>query len=538
MNSDSFLLKVLSEILSDSKKYVTSNIDEHFNLIFGDHDDTNLVLRVHRHLHTHLETMLGRKVSNKDLDFIKDKNKIFDNIADNANIAFPQLNKLHFSLSQSSEILQMPVIDNHSHAGDFEQKFNCQHGINLNVLMDIVELTTALSLLSPEEGRDLWNIYITSPRERVDQYLSLKKIDDRCKKSVDYFRSTSMWNMLVRGFKEIYPGILNEQDIADEMAKQRLLGLVPSYTQIFDKAKITAAFCQRDNLEPAWDPQRFKFLLRVDPFIEMKFHEPLFKIALDGQGLTEPPSSFDDYISFIDQTIHCFKEKGTAAVKIHCAYVRPIHFQYQSLDDAKRSFVEVYSQNKTAIELDQYCQPVELRKQQYPFQDFIVRYILDLSGKLDLPVQFHTGMGFLPGLELKNSSPLNLESIISDPALRKTKLILLHGGYPFLSEATALAREWSNVYLDISGLTFLFNSSLSNWLTECIEILPENKLLFGTDAFFPELYYVAAQNGRRQLAYAIETLIKNNSISARKATRIAEGVLYKNAQLLYEQIVF
>jgi hypothetical protein len=80
-------------------------------------------------------------------------------------------------------------------------------------------------------------------------------------------------------------------------------------------------------------------------------------------------------------------------------------------------------------------------------------------------------------------------------------VVLLHGGYPFVSHAAALAWMYPRVYLDFSVLPSLFAESLARWLEEWLELLPHDKLLFGSHASSPELSWTAAVTGRRQLRH-------------------------------------
>ena len=94
---------------------------------------------------------------------------------------------------------------------------------------------------------------------------------------------------------------------------------------------------------------------------------------------------------------------------------------------------------------------------------------------------------------------------------------------------------WNNprVFLDWSVLASLFTTRLAGWLTEWLELLPASKLLFGTDASSPELYYTAAVNGRRQLGAALDQLVTCGTLSRGAAMALAERVCFKNAVDLY-----
>ena len=71
------------------------------------------------------------------------------------------------------------------------------------------------------------------------------------------------------------------------------------------------------------------------------------------------------------------------------------------------------------------------------------------------------------------------------------------------------------------------------WLEEWLELIPHNKLLFGSDASAPELYYTTAANGRRQLGRALQNLIAAGGLTRPEAVQVAERVCFRNTATLY-----
>jgi hypothetical protein len=77
--------------------------------------------------------------------------------------------------------------------------------------------------------------------------------------------------------------------------------------------------------------------------------------------------------------------------------------------------------------------------------DFVVRVALGIAKDIDLPVQFHTGLGD-SDISLNLSTPSLLQPIIK--AFPDSKIVLLHASYPFTREAGYLAAVYANVYMD------------------------------------------------------------------------------------------
>ena len=87
-------------------------------------------------------------------------------------------------------------------------------------------------------------------------------------------------------------------------------------------------------------------------------------------------------------------------------------------------------------------------------QDYLFRYIAAECGRLGMAVHLHTMAGAGSYFDVSGANPLLLESVLNDPELRKTKFVMVHGGWPFTHEITPLL-EKPNAYLDISAQTLL-----------------------------------------------------------------------------------
>ena len=116
--------------------------------------------------------------------------------------------------------------------------------------------------------------------------------------------------------------------------------------------------------------------------------------------------------------------------------------------------------------------------------------------------------------------------MLNDPALRKTKFVMVHGGWPFTREITPLL-EKPNAYLDFSAQSLLLSpATLAGTLREWLEHVPE-KVMFATDAYpysnemgWEEGGWVAAHNGREALGRALTGMVRDGAIThdARRGT--------------------
>ncbi|HXA49534.1 MAG TPA: amidohydrolase family protein, partial [Candidatus Acidoferrum sp.] len=106
-------------------------------------------------------------------------------------------------------------------------------------------------------------------------------------------------------------------------------------------------------------------------------------------------------------------------------------------------------------------------------QDYLFRYIAAECGRLGMAVHIHTMAGAGGYFDVAGANPLHLEPLFDDPALRKTKFVMIHGGWPFVHEIGALMTK-PNAYLDISAQTLLLPpSSVAASLREWLSLVPE-----------------------------------------------------------------
>jgi predicted TIM-barrel fold metal-dependent hydrolase len=144
-------------------------------------------------------------------------------------------------------------------------------------------------------------------------------------------------------------------------------------------------------------------------------------------------------------------------------------------------------------------------------------------------MQIHTGFGHTePGLRISTADPLMLEEFIGDPSLNTLKIILIHGGFPFSSHLTALAQMHGNVHLDFSWMPYLQHHTVSRVLEEWLELLPANRVMFGTDTGSPEIHVSSTRRARLALDRVLESGVSDRLWTPRQANLLAERVLHRN----------
>jgi hypothetical protein len=256
--------------------------------------------------------------------------------------------------------------------------------------------------------------------------------------------------------------------------------------------------------------------------------DTLLRRYLKDARLSAPPASLDEYlVRAVTPTLERQKQGGAVAEKFEAAYLRSLAFDKADRAAAARVYAQYLG--KGAPPDDQYK----------TLQDYIFRHIAAECGRLGMAVHIHTMAGAGSYFDVRGANPLLLESVFNDPDLRKTKFVMLHGGWPFTREITALL-EKPNAYLDYSAQSLMLApTTLAATLREWLEFVPE-KVMFATDAYpysdemgWEESGWIAAHRGRRALEIALAAMIRDGEISRDRARELARLVLRENARRLY-----
>ena len=347
------------------------------------------------------------------------------------------------------------------------------------------------------------------------------------------FRADAMTPETVRAFLTIKQRAMREKGDA-----------YPSW--ILDKLNIEVMLANRVSMGRGLNAPRFRWVSYGDPLLlpfttktvrqtnsDLQFfyaqEEKLFKRFLADLKIGKLPATFDAYLkTVVTPTLQRQKTNGAVAIKFVAAYYRSLDFAEVS----KREAAAIYSRYKNGGEPSS----AEYKK----FQDYVFRFIAGEAGRSGLVVHLHTGGGCGHFFNLRTSNPILLESVVNDPAFRKTNFVLVHGGYPFTAE-TAFLLEKPNVYADFSAQTFLLSPrTLSRVLRSWLEYEPE-KVLFGTDASpsvpevgWEESAWLTSTTAREALAIALTEMIEDREISRTRASELARMVLRENAAGLYK----
>jgi|HubBroStandDraft_6_1064221.scaffolds.fasta_scaffold48174_3 hypothetical protein len=319
----------------------------------------------------------------------------------------------------------------------------------------------------------------------------------------------------------------------------------PAYfNMILDKLNTESSVANRVAMPEYLDPHRFPWVFFADSFmwpfnnqreaarnpdegVYIPLQEKMLHRWMQQQGVNKLPAKFSDYLEFIVRVLGDNRRKGGIAMKFEVAYFRPTMFS----DPTREQAEDIYKQYAAG--------GVPSEKDYRTFQDYIFRFLVGLSSRLNLPVHIHTAAGIGNYFNFTESNVMNLESVLRDPRYHSTTFVLIHGGYPLEREAIWLA-ALTNVYLDSSlGELIQYPSAFKETLKMWLETFPE-KITFGTDCFpynevlgAEESYWLGAESARTALAAALAEMMSENEITEARALELAHGYLHDNAVKLY-----
>ncbi len=167
-------------------------------------------------------------------------------------------------------------------------------------------------------------------------------------------------------------------------------------------------------------------------------------------------------------------------------------------------------------------------------RDYLFRVTCAKCREYGVPFQLHTGhtshANVWPAV-----NPILLTPILNEPEIGDTSLVLVHGGYPFCTEAGYLTSVYPNVACDLSLMIPWASVGIARRIRETLEAAPVAKVMYGSDAIhLPEMNWLGALVGRRALASVLGDLLAEDVLTPDEATEAAADILHRNAERIYD----
>ncbi|MEB3860413.1 MAG: amidohydrolase family protein [Desulfurococcales archaeon] len=251
----------------------------------------------------------------------------------------------------------------------------------------------------------------------------------------------------------------------------------------------------------------------------------LHRLEPDIAAALSESSTFNDFVERIEDVLESFaRNPRYVGFKTIIAYRVGLAIEWGDEARARKDFGEV-KQGKAA---SSWFGPLVKSLREY-----VVSMAIEKAAKHGKAVQVHTGIGD-KDIVLDKSSPIHIFGFLKDERARRAKIILVHGGYPWTSLASYLVNAFPNVYMDLSIATPFGLANLDQRIRESLELAPYTKVMYASDGYYvPEIAWISAVAFREALSRVLRDLEAKDIITETEAADIAEAILYKNAERVY-----
>jgi predicted TIM-barrel fold metal-dependent hydrolase len=282
-------------------------------------------------------------------------------------------------------------------------------------------------------------------------------------------------------------------------------------TRLFDDVKLSTLLVDEGGSRPRITldelsqtvPARLRRVARSDNFVR--------DLLPDADSW---PTFFRKYQELLEAAI----QDGAIAFKSVIAYRTGLDIQPVSEDEARRNFEA--TRDAPLIE-------------QKPFRDFLLCHTMDVARERRLWIHIHTAVGD-PDIVFQRANPAQLYPLLHSQRFRANRVVLVHGGWPWVGEAAAMVAILPNVYLDVSEGTIFGMPNMRQRIYEVLEACPYSKILYGADGSVPEALWIVARRYKAVLGRVLAELVGEGFCSTREAYDVGTAILAANAERLYE----
>jgi len=229
------------------------------------------------------------------------------------------------------------------------------------------------------------------------------------------------------------------------------------------KCNIKAAIIDMDTVD--MDRDYFFPSIKLD-YMMMSSLDPKKREFIETKHQTKI-NFFEKLIELLESLFNEYVKNGAVAIKSVAAYYRPLYYPEISAKEAKEIF---------NLPADKHT-PDQMTR----FQNFMMHEICRLTENSGLPIQFHTGKLAWNYRNVADTNPNLLTNLLQK--FRTLRFDLFHGGLPYTAEFGILANNFPNAYLDVNGLSWTSHVVTKHCLSEWIEMVPQNKILWGADSY-------------------------------------------------------
>jgi predicted TIM-barrel fold metal-dependent hydrolase len=251
---------------------------------------------------------------------------------------------------------------------------------------------------------------------------------------------------------------------------------------------------------------------------------PILRLEALAQTLIVQHETLDAVLDAYSAVVERARADGFVGLKSIIAYRTGLAVQPTSRDAAAAAFGPVKEQAR---------REGRVRLATKPLNDYLFLRALEIAERRALPVQIHTGFGDAD-LDLREANPLHLRPLLEGGHYTNVPFVLLHASYPYVRELGYLAAMYANVHADVGLAIPHLAAEIPAMLRQLLALAPTSKVVYSSDASqIPELYWLAAQWGRRGLGMVLDDLVALGALDAGEALAVGRRVLGENAAKIY-----
>ncbi len=155
--------------------------------------------------------------------------------------------------------------------------------------------------------------------------------------------------------------------------------------------------------------------------------------------------------------------------------------------------------------------------------------------ELGVPVHLHSGFtGGLWNGPISDADPFLLAPFLRQHEFLKTKVVLLHAGYPWSKQAGQFAHAFPHVWVDMGQVTPWASLRIVECYRDVIAWAPLSKIVVGSGGHgTPEIAWLAAKTAKIALSVVLGDAVGLNLITPKQAERAGHMILHDNAARLY-----
>jgi hypothetical protein len=352
----------------------------------------------------------------------------------------------------------------------------------------------------------------------------------------DRIRNTGYSRCMEIAARDLYgvDGINSEtyKQLSRKMMERNKEGLYKWVLQ--EKAGID--ICVLDTLREDYDVDRDIFVpvLRVSEYASPRNVKDLEVL---GKRFGNPIHNLGDYVNLVKGRFDAL-EGRVAALKIALAYDRSLHFEKRTFSEAEESLNKIFKTRGfswTPIEGTEYSELAQDgpgKEELLPLQDYLVHLSIQEASRRGIPIQIHTGLHEGNKNIISNSNPELLVNLFLEYG--EAKFDIFHGGWPYSSQLSALAKNFQNVYIDMCWMHIISPSRAVSALDEWLDEVPVNKIMgFGGDFLCVEGSYGHSVMARDNVAKVLTGKVDGGIYDMDEAKKYADWILRDNPRRLF-----